>query len=430
MFINHIRIISYLKRIAVCILLSISLISQVIAAPVSTVSNLDFRGRSEIAGEYSDDSYEKYSDLRLTWGTLLKSEYLHSYVQFQVPYRMGTDSRITSGDPILEINSSWIEIQNLLSNSLSLKAGRFSMNYGDGKLIGSEPWNERERVFDGLLMQSGNDSLWADMFITKQSQRNNPQSDESAKEDYFAGIWAGYSPIAIESFFLVSLNSANPTVNKWRRIERRQTFGVLYSLENYNKLDVSARGALQTGLKKDYRILQQDRTISAYQYSATVAYNSSVRLQPKISAGIDISSGDDPNTHSEEAFDNLYYDRHARFGDLDMFTKSVFNNGLRDRFIQIEVNPLKDLEMQIALHRFDWMQNIEFATNSSDRESLQIGNEIDFKIEYSPNNEISVLSGIAYFSTLNTKGIGTTARNNFRCYIQIKAVFNVLTGKG
>jgi len=396
----------------------------------------EFRWRGEIDGRDfdSDTDMATYSSLRTRLGLNFKMGNTSSFLQFQYPHKLGWNSSNLDTDVNHDVHQAYLKMKGGCCDAFSIKIGRTEMAYGDQRLIGSVGWDNVGRVFDGIIFNYYKKGLfWTDLFFTKQVERSDPDSDSGKeRDDLFLGMWGAFTPLNINVFFLhnrdaagrdttISSDGQDTTVSTWGTTLSRNTLGLHYWKAYDSGFMALLDFAYQMGKKyTDPGNSDSASDIAAWMLVAGAWYKLDMGPGFTIGAGIDMISGDDPDTEEFEAFDNLYYTGHKWRGKMDYFIASN-DEGLRDIFFTLKMNcPIRENAfMMLTFHNFAPSQDY---TNDQNEKVTAYGNEIDLVRVCKLSDSFILEMGVGYFMP-SENWLGDDADNSLWLYMQLQTKF-------
>ncbi len=113
------------------------------------------------------------------------------FVQPQDSRTFGQETGVADNDKNLDLHQGWIEIRNICETPLTLKAGRFEMLYGDGRVISAAEWSNVARAWDGATIRYAGTDWWIDGFFTLIKEQANPLGQENDQK--FFGLYGSYT---------------------------------------------------------------------------------------------------------------------------------------------------------------------------------------------------------------------------------------------
>lgn len=322
-----------------------------------------------------------------------------------------------------------------LSDSLSLRLGRFEQALADHRLIGNFVWSQRGRAFDGARLRWTSGPHQVSVFGLELAGENYsnptanntvdggplPVSDNDADQQAYIAHYQGtdilpgsnrleltyvydddfqgipFSASALEGgarpgaerhtagFFLANTAGNGGYLSPFPPMAMKYVKdpGLYYRVEGYaQRGDLGPAGG--------------DRDISAYMGAGYLGYSfGDAAGQPLVWGGVDYLSGDDsPGSGDREAFSTLYSTNHAYYGFMDYFLISPASDtnsaGLRDINASVHFKPRADTGVFLKAHNFALAD-----AQSGVEESL--GNEIDLTVAHKPHPRAVLLFGYSKF---------------------------------
>jgi hypothetical protein len=341
-----------------------------------------------------------YTLLRTRFGALFTpSENVSAYIQFQDARNFGEAENTTDDRESTDLHQGYLKVSKIFDSNFSLQAGRMSIGLGNQRFIGLSDWGFAGRSFDGAIINHSSENLVIDLFGFKLNERNN-RGDTNDLNLYgaFATI-TSVENLAIKTFLFWQKGVPTDNMNRW-------TIGIDL-VGNIGNLTYEPEFAYQFG-KMNYRYpaIPLDRynkkiDIAALFAALNLTYQFEGNLQPKLNAGIEYFSGDDPTTpDKDESFFNLYPSNHKLYGISDIIgnmPQSTFSSGLIDMHLRFSFIPVKDFTFNAEIYSF--MADKNYRLNKTAGESKDLGMETDFYIDYKYDKNILFNMGFALFST-------------------------------
>ncbi|MCK5741039.1 MAG: alginate export family protein [Chlorobi bacterium] len=308
----------------------------------------------------------------------------------------------------------YLEVKNILGTKLGLKAGRFQMDYGDGRYLGSGFWSLNEIKHDGIRAQYKCEKITADVFYTRHN---------SLQDQYYLKTLRSYYPLESADNFgndvvgfwgNMKINKTN-TVDLFAFMESntaaakelsRTTLGLNYN-GKFGAFSAFADFAMQLGtstaVNEDEDVDNVETDINAYHAALKLSY----MLKPiKLSAGMDMFSGQKTYEDGEDmqinTFSNLLGSKHKFLGMMDYFlvlggpTGGTGNLGVNDFYFCAAYPKItKKLGASVTYHLF--MSNQPGINAEDGSEFSDFGSEIDFVLTYKVAKGFMVKGGAAVF---------------------------------
>jgi hypothetical protein len=358
--------------------ISLSILSPQLYAENIT-DKLSYDGQIRLRSELDWKSFnlgvrgKSSHDLRTRLGFKFEpSEKVMVYIQLQDSRRLGYRG---SGSLLsiknFDMHQGYFVIQDMLVPGLCFKGGRFEVNYGNQRVLGSVGWHNIGRSWDGLLISYNKSNIHIDIFdLIKQEG-----SDIYKGADFdILGLYASHKRVGLDLFIIYELDSNS--FNRMQERLRRFNLGGYFS-NKYQDFDFIIQGNFQFGEKP--RGLLPDSLIidiSALMINAEIGYTFKTSNPLRLAAGIDYTSGDDgSDTTKFTAYQNDYYTGHAFRGYMDYFIGSP-DHGLVDLMVRGNFKYQKDWVFKGDFHYF---QAAEYYQSKSDVaiKTKDVGIEID-----------------------------------------------------
>ncbi|RMH72482.1 MAG: hypothetical protein D6675_04500 [Gemmatimonadetes bacterium] len=315
-----------------------------------------------------------------------------AFVQLQDSRIYGTEASTLSSTANVDLHQAYFQVNRLWWDWLSIKMGRMEMVYGNERLIGAVGWHNVGRSFDGGVAMLSFGKVQIDLFNT-QLYESNQAPDENDGDQTFSGVYTQIKPAdnyAIDVYVLAE-QDAQENADEDALLERA-TIGT-YFKGNFGGLNLKAELAFQGGTTNF-----GDTDIAAGMLTVFAMYKFNHHLKPFVGLGMDILTGDDPETEEYECFDTLYATNHKFYGFMDYFTNipvNTQNKGLVDIMLKSGFTPRENLLFKGDLHLFSLAQD---ALLSDGTEETALGTEIDLTLIYTYNANIRFTGGISAFS--------------------------------
>jgi len=178
----------------------------------------------------------------------------------------------------------------------------------------------------------------------------------------------------VDAFILLDYDGRQSGNDGLRRLQR-WTVGTYTARSFGGNMDYIFNGAYQFGDYND----PPDTTscdIGAYMVAVEVGYTTDSESKLRFAGGIDLASGDDPDSDKYGAFNNLYYTGHKFRGAMDQFISSN-SQGLMDIYGRVGFKPKPECWMGADFHLFQTAQDYVSQKDGSDTKT--VGMEIDVR---------------------------------------------------
>lgn len=228
---------------------------------------------------------------------------------------------------------------SLMSSGYKLDIGRFELAYGEHLVLGSVPWHQTGRAFNGgrIHIASSPESAYLDLFVTLLDEgkldgatQRPGKSYIGSRDAYFVGAYAGIGPalgkMELDVYLLSKVWFGGPlttmTTNDMGEMmtntvdgdpAARLTLGVR-AKQDLGVVDYRIEAGLQTGA-----LQVDDKTPKVFAYQADGEIGFKAGSSFRLAAHGFIASGDDPKTATNTAWDQLYPTAHKFLGLSDVF---------------------------------------------------------------------------------------------------------------
>jgi len=198
-----------------------------------------------------------------------------------------------------------------------LRAGRLELALGDGRLVGSLPWANTARTFDGVRTTLSGAGYRVDAFAASVVKVDQVKFDRSVPGNNFYGVYSSITKLvpnsAVEPFFF------------WRRQSGLTTELGVRGTMNFGTLGLRAVGRLASNVDYDTQMAAQSGSLGAESIRAWAGHwllgytLAGPRLTPRLFAEYNEASGDaNPLDNKKGTFDQLYPTAHDKYGLTDL----------------------------------------------------------------------------------------------------------------
>jgi alginate export protein len=198
-----------------------------------------------------------------------------------------------------------------------IRGGRLELGFGDGRLVGSLPWANTARTFDGARGAFGGKGYRIDAFAASVVKVEQDRFDKNIPGNNFYGVYSSLTrlapKLAVEPFFF------------WRRQSGLTTELAAPGTMNFGTVGLRALGKLPSNFDYDAQMAAQsgklgDESIRAWAGHWLLGYTvAHVSLTPRLFAEYNQASGDEsPADNRKGTFDQLYPTGHDKYGLTDL----------------------------------------------------------------------------------------------------------------
>jgi hypothetical protein len=292
-------------------------------APVGLVPTASFMTRYELRENYADlgasgriaegdgVAYRARFGLRTT---AIQVEQGREVLLHFEPQASGfwADASSTLSDAALGVHTAKLRLQGA---GYWFDAGRFEMAYGDHLVIGNVGWHETGRTFDGLRLHRrlGGEGAWLDAFVTQVGEgRPDAANPPGAGDTYFAGVYVGLGPLVGKGdldVYLLGLIWPKSHSDPDPQLAEEVTVGAR-AVQPFGKADLRAEAGLQVG--------KRPGDVSAFALQGEIEVGYAVADGTRFALGGYYATGDDPNSDTDEAWNQLFPTAHKFLGFADL----------------------------------------------------------------------------------------------------------------
>ena len=321
-------------------------------------------------------------------------ENLNFFVQIQDSRIFGSVPNTLSSINNLDIHQANVTIKEPLGIPISVKAGRFELNYGTQRFIGPVGWHYVGRSFDGAVLNYNpgvNIDVFALTTYNGQKYIANPVPalyPDTLLPSNTSSIYGFWSKKDFEKSHVFDLFGYYE-INRLKTLNGNPALSLGTLGLNYNGIF----GNFSTIFEAAYQIgSMSNLDVSAYLVSLQGNYKAG---SFSFGAGADILSGTEPDeTKKYNTFAVSYGTNHKFYGYMDYFINIPLNTnqlGLRDFYALAKWIPVDtDFNFGADFHMFTSDKKF-----SGDKSSF--GNEIDLTVNYKVNKGTTITWGGSVF---------------------------------
>jgi hypothetical protein len=203
------------------------------------------------------------------------------------------------------------------NDPLMLRAGRLELAFGDGRLVGSLPWANTARSFDGARGGVSGKGYRVDAFAASVVKVEQDEFDQNIPGNNFYGAYSSFTKlvpgVALEPFVF------------WRRQSGLTSEAGVPGTMNFGTYGIRAFGKVASGFDYDAQMALQsgslgDESIGAWAGHWLLGYTArELALTPRLFAEYNQATGDEnPTDNKKGTFDQLYPTGHDKYGLTDL----------------------------------------------------------------------------------------------------------------
>jgi len=202
-------------------------------------------------------------------------------------------------------------------DALMLRGGRLELGFGDGRLVGSLPWANTARTFDGARGSVSGSGYRVDAFASSVVKVEQDKFDRNIPGNNFYGVYGSVTRLA-------PTTALEPFVF-WRRQSGLSSEAGVPGVMNVGTYGLRAFGKFASRLDYDTQMAVQsgslgDESVAAWAGHWLLGYTlPGIRLAPRLFGEYNQASGDEnPTDNKKGTFDQLYPTGHDKYGLTDL----------------------------------------------------------------------------------------------------------------
>ncbi|MEX0599984.1 MAG: alginate export family protein [Rhodothermales bacterium] len=307
------------------------------------------------------------------------------FLQVQDSRVMGEEASTLDGSAnAFDLHQGFVTLKRVFGRPLDIQAGRFETVYGSERLVGAVGWHNVGRSFDGVRLRWSEADVDVDAFHLQIREELREAGEGDVR---FMGTW-------LEGRWIDGL-----TTNVFALWERATPSDLLSRYTTGAEL-TGRFGAFDPRLELAYQGGRADgERVSAYmaafRIDARLAYGP---LDPVVSAGVDLLSGDDhPGSGTRRVFHTLYATNHKYYGLMDLFVSlpaDTYGGGLRDYHLGTSVAPRSKIRLHVDVHHFRSDKPVALSSGTA----RTFGTEVDATVAVAFDDATSISLGGALFA--------------------------------
>jgi len=315
------------------------------------------------------------------------------------------------------VHEAYFGAEDFLFDAFSLKFGRFALNYGRERIIGSNDWsNHAVNRFDGAIGQLGFERGWIDLLWLKVVE-SGPEGQGMFFDDNIGDVTLrgayGHFDLS-ERFFiephLLWFNANNTTedpTDPEEEIDDTNIYGIGALVDFMSDMGLHLYGEVQfqTGTTSSRffdEVLETD--ISALGFYAGAFYTFDSLLEPYIGIEYNYASGTEADEEDFKTFLNPFGSNTEYLGRMNLFgwgpnateffgTGSLGLSALR---FAAGISPAANLDLSANYFLFRTAEDYTFGID--DEEGSSLGSEINLQADYYYNDFLSFEGGLGIFT--------------------------------
>lgn len=308
-------------------------------------------------------------------------------------------------DSALRVHEAYLDMR-FADDRVALRSGRQIWNFGAGRMIGDNDWEQAGRSFDGLdLTVKYQNYVKADLLFSWVDERNSLGGNDVL----FGGAYVTVPYIEelnIDAYLLYLGDD---------RDSARRNVGTLGAraagkLPFHKALFFDLEGAIQFGTVTEQAPTDNattDNSLYAVFFHVDAGYVIPVQLPLSVSIFYELASGDGNTSPADPANDQavswvpLFPTSHSLFGRMDIWNQS----NIWDIGGKLRGTPLKGLDITMELHSLHLYESTgafpwggEPAASYLDTVDTNLGIEFDIYARYLLSEQLAVVAGYSVFA--------------------------------
>ena len=286
-------------------------------------------------------------------------------------------------DP-LDLRVGYLQLGNPDDSPASLRAGRQSLAFGEGRLVADPNWSNTGRSFDGVRLTLRHGNFRVDAFTGASDKVYMDGIDTPTPGEHFHGLYGSIEKVipnaTLEPYLFWKLeHNVKGEVAKTGNLDEKTA-----GLRLVGKLPLAFDYGLEVAMQRGR---QANEPVSAWAGHWVVGRTlAGTWHKPRLYAELNRASGDqNPKDGVHGAFDPLFPSSHDKFGTADQFT---WTNIVHAR-AGVQYKPLKSLMLGTAYNSF-WLANRRDGIYSSGKVTIaskgtqgnHIGQEADVQAQW------------------------------------------------
>lgn len=317
-----------------------------------------FQMRTELDGrDFSNSTYPmSFTSMRTRLGVEKQlTSNISAFVQIQDSRVWGEPKNTTGNLKNLDLHQGYVDFKNIMDIPLNVRAGRFEMQFRNGRILSSNQFNYVARSWDGIKINYDTKPFGIDLFALTHSNSHNywgsaipdtTQYPYPSKPDQGHNVFGFWSKFVFDKEHYLDLFSYYD-YNRKRTAKNNLTSNRFVSGVHY-KLSLGGfytllEAAYQGGEAGDRKTSNSPLIVNAFTATASLNYKIS---DWTFGLNFDMMSGTSTKDLSEgkinNTYDATYQGKHAFYAGMDYFSniaKGTGNRGLNDIFLKITYEP-------------------------------------------------------------------------------------------
>jgi len=308
-------------------------------------------------------------------------------------------------DSAMRVHEAYLDVR-LADDQVAVRAGRQIWDFGAGRMVGNNDWDQAGRSFDGLdVTVKYENYVKADLLFSWVDERNSLGGNDVL----FGGAYVNVPYVEgmdIDAYLLYMGDDRDSAKRNVGTLGAR----VAGKLPLHPALFFDLEGALQFGTVTEQAPTDNattDNSLYAVFFHADAGYVLPVQMSPTISLFYELASGDgntspaDPSNDQAVSWVPLFPSSHSLFGRMDIWRQTnAWDIGGR-----IQVTPVKGLDVTAELHSLHLYEGTaafpwggEPAASYLEAVDTTLGIEFDLFARYVFTDQLALAAGYSVFA--------------------------------
>lgn len=308
----------------------------------------------------------------------------------------GEEGSTTADTEGVDLKRGFVQVDDVLDESLAVQFGRFVMQYGDQRLIGHLEWVDQGRSYDGFrVFYAPDEDAYVDLFGVRVRDDAIGVTDAQDLVGVYAGLDEITDGLSAEAYALLFRDQMRGAGEVGMGNSQFVTVGTRV-FGDAGGFDYTGEFAYQNGDVND-------DDLSAYAFAVVAGYTlEDTDWTPRFALEVDYASGNKDGADGDnETFQTLFPTNHLHYGYADL----VGWSNIIDFRGTISAKPADTVSVAFDFHHFQladenggWInaagQTIRpGAAGASD----ELGNEIDLTLKWGVTKALTVQTGWSHF---------------------------------
>jgi len=270
----------------------------------------EWRDNADLDSAADDDTRLGLMRIRLGF-SVEAGDRLRLFVQAQDSRVAGDETSTTSNESNLDLHQGYVDVTPVSGGSITIRAGRQELRYGDERMIGAFGWDNVGRAFDGVKLTHARGRFSLDAFA---AQVSNTMTGAATEGSDLYGVYTRTSArekAQYEGYLLSYVDHVDVPGETGDPGETRVNALGGRAQDRYGRFDFRVEAVIESG-----EVAGDDLSAWAAAGQAGITWGEKAPL--RAFAGYDFATGDEDSVDGErEEFFNFYPTNHPHYGFMD-----------------------------------------------------------------------------------------------------------------